>query len=44
MGSGTVFDRAVAEFAARYADQNEDDYQKLVSAIETGEVEAAEVD
>jgi hypothetical protein len=41
MGSGTVFDRAVTEFAARYADQNEEDYQQLVAAIENGRVDAA---
>ncbi len=41
MGSGSVFDRAVTEFAALYADQNEEDYRQLVAAIESGRVEAA---
>jgi uncharacterized protein (DUF2252 family) len=41
MGSGNVFDRAVTEFAARYADQNEADYRQLVAAIDSGRVEAA---
>ena len=40
MGSGTVFDRAMTEFAARYADQNEVDYGQLMAAIEDGRVEA----
>jgi uncharacterized protein (DUF2252 family) len=40
LGSGDAFDRAMASFAARYADQNERDYQALVSAVEAGRVEA----
>jgi uncharacterized protein (DUF2252 family) len=41
MGSGARFDEAVAEFAERYADQNERDYHALVEAIESGRIEAA---
>jgi uncharacterized protein (DUF2252 family) len=40
LGSGEAFDRAMASFAARYADQNEHDYQALVSAVDSGRVEA----
>ena len=44
MGSGTVFDRAITEYAARYADQNDRDYRQLVGAIESGQVAAAELE
>jgi Uncharacterized protein conserved in bacteria (DUF2252) len=40
LGSGDAFDRAMASFATRYADQNERDYLALVSAVEAGRVEA----
>jgi predicted alpha/beta hydrolase len=40
LGTGAVFDRAITEFAARYADQNEEDYEQLLAAIESGRVEA----
>jgi hypothetical protein len=39
-GSGT-FDRAVAQFAAAYADQNEKDHQALVAAVASGRISAA---
>jgi len=39
LGSGDTFDRAVAEFAAAYADQNERDYDALKQAVEAGRVE-----
>jgi hypothetical protein len=35
-----AFDKAVTEFAVRYADQNERNYRRLLAAIESGEVEA----
>jgi hypothetical protein len=38
LGSGTNFDRAVARFAAAYADQNEIDHQRLVEAVAGGEL------
>jgi uncharacterized protein (DUF2252 family) len=41
LGSGPRFDEAIAEFAERYADQNERDYSALVGAIESGRIEAA---
>ncbi|WP_037674659.1 DUF2252 domain-containing protein [Streptomyces griseus] len=40
LGSGDVFDRALATFAELYADQNEQDHQALVDAIDTGRVQA----
>jgi hypothetical protein len=39
LGSGKAFDRAIAEFAERYADQNERDYAALLEAEKRGEVE-----
>ncbi len=40
LGGGDVFDRALARFAERYADQNERDHQALVDAVHTGRVTA----
>jgi uncharacterized protein (DUF2252 family) len=36
LGSGSAFDRAVGDFAFRYADQNDRDYRAFVAAIGTG--------
>ncbi len=36
LGSGTVFDHAVADFAAAYAEQNDRDYRALLAAIADG--------
>ncbi|MFL5780776.1 MAG: DUF2252 domain-containing protein [Thermoleophilaceae bacterium] len=41
LGSKETFEKALATFAAAYADQNELDHAELVRAIETGELEAA---
>jgi uncharacterized protein (DUF2252 family) len=38
LGSGDVFDDALAEFAERYADQNEQDYAALQAAAQSGRV------
>ena len=38
LGAADVFDRAIAEFASGYADQNERDYQALSTAAATGRV------
>jgi len=38
LGSSDVFDRAIADFAEAYADQNERDHAGLVDAIATGRV------
>ena len=40
LGSGTVFDEALAQFAERYADQNARDHQALVEAVRSGRVRA----
>jgi uncharacterized protein (DUF2252 family) len=40
LGTGDRFDRAMASFAVRYADQNELDYLALRRAAETGRIEA----
>ncbi|MEU3992900.1 DUF2252 domain-containing protein [Streptomyces platensis] len=40
LGSGTVFDEALARFAERYADQNERDHQALAEAVREGRVTA----
>jgi uncharacterized protein (DUF2252 family) len=42
LGKSDVFDRALAEFAVAYADQNERDYQALVAAVRDGRIEAKE--
>jgi hypothetical protein len=40
LGSGPTFERAIGAFARAYADQNEDDHQKLVEAISAGRIVA----
>jgi len=40
LGSGEVFDTAMAAFAEAYADQNERDYEALRQAVESGRVTA----
>jgi predicted alpha/beta hydrolase len=40
LGSSATFDRAMATFAASYADQNERDYDALKQAVESGRVPA----
>jgi uncharacterized protein (DUF2252 family) len=40
LGRGERFDQAIADFAARYADQNERDYEALVKAVKSGRVPA----
>lgn len=39
MGSGDVFDSAIADFAMAYAGQTEKDYRQFLAAIKTGRVE-----
>ena len=36
LGKGDNFDRAIADFAATYADQNERDFEALVRAVKSG--------
>jgi len=40
LGNGDRFDRAMSQFAAAYADQNERDFATLTAAIASGAVEA----
>jgi uncharacterized protein (DUF2252 family) len=40
LGPGDVFDRAIADFAVTYADQNERDYAALVKAVKSGRIPA----
>ncbi|GHC80125.1 DUF2252 domain-containing protein [Streptomyces flavofungini] len=40
LGRGDSFDRAVADFAEAYADQNEDDFRALGKAVRAGRVRA----
>ena len=40
LGKGPVFDEAIADFSAAYADQNERDYERLVRAVAAGRVAA----
>jgi uncharacterized protein (DUF2252 family) len=40
LGSAPTFERAIGAFARGYADQNEDDHQKLVEAISAGKIVA----
>ena len=39
LGKGKTFDRAIAEFSERYADQNELDYGMLADAAKSGRIE-----
>jgi uncharacterized protein (DUF2252 family) len=39
LGTGSVFDRAMAAFASTYADQNERDYEALQAAAADGRIE-----
>ena len=40
LGRGDTFDRAIAEFSEKYADQNEQDHRELLEAIDSGRLEA----
>ena len=40
LGSDDTFDNAIADFSARYADQNQRDYETLRDAVDDGRVEA----
>jgi hypothetical protein len=40
LGNGDSFDRALVEFSAAFAGQNERDYQSLSAAVEAGKVAA----
>ena len=40
LGKGPVFDRAIADFASSYANQNERDYETFANAVKTGRLAA----
>jgi uncharacterized protein (DUF2252 family) len=40
LGKGDKFDRSISDFAQRYADQNEQDYQAFADAIHSGRLQA----
>jgi uncharacterized protein (DUF2252 family) len=42
LGEDDQFDRSITDFAKRYADQNEQDYQAFAKAIRSGRLEALE--
>jgi uncharacterized protein (DUF2252 family) len=44
LGKKDTFERAIAEFANRYADTNDEDHSRLLSAIAEGRVEAVSED
>ncbi len=39
LGQNDTFDRAISDFAVIYADQNDRDYQQLVTAVKSGQIE-----
>jgi hypothetical protein len=42
LGATDEFDKSITDFSARYADQNEQDYQDFVKAVRSGRLEAIE--
>jgi uncharacterized protein (DUF2252 family) len=40
LGKGDAFDRAIADFSAAYADQNEKDYEAFAAAVKSGRLAA----
>jgi hypothetical protein len=42
LGDGDEFDESITNFSARYADQNERDYETFTEAIRTGRVKAVQ--
>ena len=42
LGKDDQFDRSITDFAQRYADQNEHDYQAFATAIHSGRLQALE--
>jgi Uncharacterized protein conserved in bacteria (DUF2252) len=41
LGKSDAFDRAIASWAAKYADTNDRDYAALLEAIQSGKIAAA---
>ena len=42
LGDSDEFDRSITDYAIRYADQNERDYEQFVAAIKSGKLTARE--
>ena len=42
LGTDDEFDTSITDFAGRYADQNEQDYQAFAAAIRSGRLQAIE--
>ena len=42
LGQSGAFDQSITDFSARYAEQNERDYQDFVAAVGSGRLEAIE--
>ena len=42
LGDGDAFDRSITDFSARYADQNEQDFQEFVKAVRSGRLQAVD--
>src|SRR5215470_2786905 len=42
LGDSDAFDKSITDFSERYADQNEKDYEKFVTAVRSGRLEAVE--
>ncbi len=42
LGDDDEFDQSITDFSARYADQNDQDFQDFVKAIRSGRLEALE--
>jgi hypothetical protein len=42
LGETGAFDKSIADFSQRYADQNQRDYDEFVNAVRSGRLEAVE--
>ncbi len=42
LGAGDAFDKSITDFSQRYADQNEQDYEAFVKAVQSGRLQAVE--
>jgi uncharacterized protein (DUF2252 family) len=42
LGASDAFDKSITDFSQRYADQNEQDYEAFVKAVQSGRIQAIE--
>jgi NAD(P)H-dependent flavin oxidoreductase YrpB (nitropropane dioxygenase family) len=42
LGKSDKFDQSITDFSARYADQNDQDYEAFAQAVRSGRLEAVE--